>query len=125
MQAQAEVVQGMIEPNGCRHCGVAKRGHPRLWAQGLGWHKYVEPTDEQRLERMKERRSHRMEKDAPTRYPKPVDDTKCAACGSEVLGTDIPSVAVVQWVPYGQSNLLLAVLCARPACLAQWASERT
>jgi hypothetical protein len=114
----------MIEPNGCKHCGVAKRSHPGLWSEGLGWHQYVEPSDEQRLERMKERRSHQISPHEPTRYPKPVDDTKCATCGSEVLSTDIPSVAVVQWVPYGQSNLLLAVLCARPNCLAIWAAHR-
>lgn len=114
----------MIEPNGCKHCGVGKRSHPALWSQGLGWHQYAEPTDEQRLERMLERRSHRREKDEPTRYPKPVDDTKCAVCRSEVLGTDIPSVAVVQWAPYSQGNLLLAVLCAHPNCLAHWANQR-
>lgn len=114
----------MFEPNGCRHCGVAKRSHPQLWSRGLGWHQYVEPTDEQRLARMKERRSHRVEKDPPTRYPKPVDDTRCACCGAEVLGMDIPSVAVVQWVPAQAGNVLLGVLCKDPRCLRDWNDKR-
>lgn len=103
---------------------MLKRSHPGLWSQGLGWHQYVEPTDEQRLERMKERRAHRLSRHEGTRWPAPVDDTKCATCGSEVLGTDIPSVAIVQWVPSSHGNLLLAVVCARPNCLAHWASRR-
>lgn len=103
---------------------MAKRSHPGLWSEGLGWHQYVEPTDEQRLERMKERRSHRREKDEATRFPKGVDDMHCATCGAEVLPTDVCSVAVVEWVPFSQGNLLLAVLCERPNCLAIWASHR-
>lgn len=37
--------------NGCRHCGIGERGHGRRWENGIGWHEFVDPTDEQRKER--------------------------------------------------------------------------
>jgi hypothetical protein len=43
-------------PNGCRWCGVSERQHYGRWKSGVGWHQWVAPTDEQRKERMRERR---------------------------------------------------------------------
>lgn len=44
-------------PNGCRHCGINKPGHDQRWAPEVKWHGFAEPTDEQRLTRMKARRA--------------------------------------------------------------------
>lgn len=30
---------------GCRVCGIGPRVHLRRWAEGIGWHSYVPPTD--------------------------------------------------------------------------------
>lgn len=48
--------EGLPNPNGCKECGVDKRGHCRIWTEGIGWHNWVEPTDKMRLERMRGRR---------------------------------------------------------------------
>lgn len=48
-------------PNGCRHCGIDKPNHVQRWAREVGIHGWVEPTDAQRLERMKARRAARAE----------------------------------------------------------------
>lgn len=47
------------EPNGCRWCGYGRRGHYGFWRAPAGWHTWVEPTDEQRLRRMRARRGMR------------------------------------------------------------------
>lgn len=44
-------------PNGCAHCGLSERDHFRRWTDAAGWHGYVTPTDAQRLERMRARRT--------------------------------------------------------------------
>jgi hypothetical protein len=43
-------------PDGCRHCGIPEREHLQRWHAEAGWHPWTEPTDEQRLERMRARR---------------------------------------------------------------------
>lgn len=43
-------------PNGCRWCGVEARDHVQRWTDAIGWHRWVAPTDAQRLERMRTRR---------------------------------------------------------------------
>lgn len=41
------------DPNGCRHCDMSRRDHCQGWVPVVGIHGFVEPTDEQRLERMR------------------------------------------------------------------------
>ena len=53
-----------VEPNGCRHCGVAERVHYRRFKESFpwqspGWHFWTAPTDSQRLRRMLIRRAAR------------------------------------------------------------------
>lgn len=48
-----------FEPNGCRWCGTPRRGHFGLYTEMAGWHRFIEPTDNQRLARMRARRDHR------------------------------------------------------------------
>lgn len=43
-------------PDGCAVCGQGK-GHGSRYAPSIGFHTYVEPTDELRLSRMKARRA--------------------------------------------------------------------
>lgn len=45
----------MNEPNGCAVCGKPERGHAIEWFPNVGLHTWQEPTDAQRLERMKKR----------------------------------------------------------------------
>ena len=49
-------------PDGCRHCGTAQREHPQKHHPDVGFHGWVEPTDEQRKERMLVRRRHNEER---------------------------------------------------------------
>lgn len=42
-------------PNGCRYCGYEQRAHGNCWVRSVGWHFWVEPTNAQRLARMKAR----------------------------------------------------------------------
>lgn len=42
-------------PNGCHHCGDDEYHHGNQWHRAVGIHKWIEPTDEQRLDRMKAR----------------------------------------------------------------------
>lgn len=49
------VIHAGVSPNGCRHCGLAKREHMQRWNAHAGLHKWTEPTDEQRKDRMKAR----------------------------------------------------------------------
>jgi peptide methionine sulfoxide reductase MsrB len=46
-----------MTPNGCRHCGLGEFGHFQRWSSAVGWHSFIQPTDAQRLERMRERRT--------------------------------------------------------------------
>lgn len=53
-----------------------------------------------------------------------LDDAHCAACGADVYSDSVPSVSVVEWVPATRSNVLLAALCADPACMRMWSTQR-
>ena len=46
-------------PSGCRWCGIDEREHGRQWKPDVGWHKWEEPTRDQRLARMHARRNTR------------------------------------------------------------------
>lgn len=39
-------------PNGCLYDGEPQREHCRLWHPVVGWHSWVEPTNQLRLLRM-------------------------------------------------------------------------
>jgi len=61
------------DPGACRWCGIPRRGHFQQYVEAVGWHKHTEPTDAQRLERMKARRAARL---APRRKSQfPLDET--------------------------------------------------
>lgn len=47
-------------PNGCRWCGYEQRGHAQRYSRAVGNHIWVEPTNQQRLARMKKRRNDRV-----------------------------------------------------------------
>lgn len=57
--AQAAVQRPSVEPNACRHCGVAEREHYQRWTAEAQWHGWTAPTDAQRLARMRARREAR------------------------------------------------------------------
>jgi hypothetical protein len=42
-------------PNGCRWCGHDRRLHCQMWRASARWHKWTEPTNAQRLARMRAR----------------------------------------------------------------------
>lgn len=44
-------------PNGCRHCGRDRRDHGIEWYEAAGFHHWTEPTDSQRIERMRAART--------------------------------------------------------------------
>jgi hypothetical protein len=46
-------------PAACRHCPHPQREHMQRWTAAAGWHRWTEPTDQQRLARMRERRNAR------------------------------------------------------------------
>ena len=46
----------LATPDGCRHCGTAERAHSQMHHRDVGFHTWVEPTSEQRKERMLARR---------------------------------------------------------------------
>lgn len=56
------------DPDGCKFCGHPERGHGRVYTlaphpdtgEDIGWHSWAEPTDAQRLERMKQRSKWRV-----------------------------------------------------------------
>lgn len=48
-------------PAACRHCHVTGRAHGRQYTDAAGWHPWTEPTDQQRLDRMREQRNARKE----------------------------------------------------------------
>lgn len=43
-------------PDGCRWCGDARHHHGHQYQPGIGMHSWAQPTDRQRLERMRKRR---------------------------------------------------------------------
>jgi hypothetical protein len=43
-------------PDGCRFCGITQRVHGRQHVPEQGWHAWMAPTDQQRLDRMRARR---------------------------------------------------------------------
>ena len=47
-------------PNGCRWCGIDRQEHYQQWVADAGLHKWVEPTSEQRKERILARRARRL-----------------------------------------------------------------
>lgn len=49
----------MTTPAACRHCPIPERDHMQRWTKAAGWHQWTEPTDAQRLARMKARRGAR------------------------------------------------------------------
>lgn len=49
----------MTAPSACRHCPVPEREHMQRWTKAAGWHPWTEPTDQQRLARMRNRRDAR------------------------------------------------------------------
>ncbi|KOX10121.1 hypothetical protein [Nocardiopsis sp. NRRL B-16309] len=49
------VIPAGVAPNACRHCGDDKYHHGNQWHRAVGFHKWIEPTDEQRKDRMKAR----------------------------------------------------------------------
>jgi hypothetical protein len=57
--------QSLPSPNGCRWCGVDERDHAQRWKPPVGWHRWVEPTSDQRKERMRERRDRRARRQDP------------------------------------------------------------
>lgn len=44
-------------PNGCRWCGADRQDHYQRWTAEAGRHGWTAPTDAQRLERMRARRT--------------------------------------------------------------------
>lgn len=44
-------------PNGCRWCGADREEHLQRWTPTVKWHVWVEPTDEQRKQRLLARRA--------------------------------------------------------------------
>lgn len=46
----------VVEPSACRWCAIARRGHGRQFADAVGYHAWVWPSQEQILARMKARR---------------------------------------------------------------------
>lgn len=49
-------------PDGCRHCGAQQREHTQSHHPDVGFHTWVEPTGEQRKERMLARRRQNEER---------------------------------------------------------------
>lgn len=49
----------LIPPSGCRWCGIERLEHMQRWAELVGWHKWEEPTLDQRKERILARRALR------------------------------------------------------------------
>lgn len=48
------------EVNGCRWCGFSEQGHARQWTPSARWHAHAQPTDAQRLARLRARRTPRV-----------------------------------------------------------------
>ncbi|GGM77297.1 hypothetical protein GCM10012275_54960 [Longimycelium tulufanense] len=54
----------MIDPNACRWCNVPEREHYQRWKPPVGWHRFQQPIDAQRLMRMRVRRTKKEAKRA-------------------------------------------------------------
>lgn len=63
MTRDIEDFDNIPNPNGCRWCGIDERNHFQRWKPPVGWHKWVEPTSDQRKERMRARRARKEEPD--------------------------------------------------------------
>lgn len=50
-----------IAPLGCTYCDVEERGHGNRWTARVGWHRWVEPTRTQIVERMRASRGIHIE----------------------------------------------------------------
>jgi hypothetical protein len=52
-----------IHVDGCAHCGRPERAyhyvHGNMWDREIGFHTWIEPSNAQRLERMRARRAAR------------------------------------------------------------------
>lgn len=55
--ADIAALRPAAEPNACRHCNIPERRHYGQWSKKVGWHTHVQPTDDQRLTRMRARRA--------------------------------------------------------------------
>jgi hypothetical protein len=49
----------LINPNGCRWCGIDRRPHFQQWKPPVGWHQWEQPTQQQIKDRMLARRAER------------------------------------------------------------------
>lgn len=49
-----------------------------------------------------------------------MDDMRCPVCDADVFAQHEGSVTVARWEPELRTNVLLAVLCTKPECLARW-----
>lgn len=56
-QLAAAAGEKLPVPNGCRWCGIEKPNHVQRYAQFVKLHGWTEPTNKQRLNRMKARRA--------------------------------------------------------------------
>lgn len=52
-------VRAIRPPDGCRWCGRGSRDHGIEWHGAVGYHGYIDPTDDQRIQRMRDRRGSR------------------------------------------------------------------
>lgn len=52
-----DVEPSTVDPNACRWCGIARRGHGRQWTDQAGWHQWEQPTQDQIKARMLARRA--------------------------------------------------------------------
>lgn len=55
--ADLAALRPAAEPNACRHCNIPQQRHYSQWSKKVGWHTHVQPTDAQRLTRMRARRA--------------------------------------------------------------------
>jgi hypothetical protein len=79
-------------PNGCRWCGIEKPNHVQRHAQFVGIHGWVEPTNRQRLTRMKARRAARTTPSTGNPYAS-LDEN--AAMPQRVVDVHLPEPAEV------------------------------
>lgn len=52
------IAAGLLAPNGCRRCGIERRGHA-IQAGADGWHTWTQPTQQQIKARMLARQEAR------------------------------------------------------------------
>jgi hypothetical protein len=75
------------DPDGCRWCGIAQYGHCRRFRASVGWHTWAEPTDAQRLARMKARRAQRLAPPPEPAIPLLPDGTPDLTGASIIIGS--------------------------------------